>query len=71
MHEQVTITLEEPDTGTTVLRLRQTGIPSEDRCGNGDMKRSAEIGASCFQCSWIPAGCTLVPCTRTAVAMLT
>lgn len=43
---QVTITLEEPDTGTTVLRLRQTGIPREDRFGNGDVKRSTEIGKS-------------------------
>ena len=31
---QVTMDLEEPDVGTTVLKLRQTGIPEVDRFGN-------------------------------------
>ncbi len=31
---QVTMDLEEPDEGTTVLKLRQTGIPEVDRFGN-------------------------------------
>lgn len=41
---QVDITLEEPDAGTTVLRLKQTGIPHEDRFGNADVLRSVEAG---------------------------
>ena len=40
----MTIVLEEPDTGTTILRLKQTGIPREDRFGNADVLRSVETG---------------------------
>lgn len=35
---KVVIMLEEPDTGNTVLRLVQTGIPEEDAYGNHDVK---------------------------------
>ena len=38
------ITLEEPDEGTTVLRLVQKGVPKEDRFGNGDVVESTAQG---------------------------
>ena len=43
---QVTITLEEPEAGTTVLHLRQTGIPAVDKFGHEtrDADRAAEEG---------------------------
>jgi activator of HSP90 ATPase len=41
---QVTITLEEPEKGTTVLRLEQTGIPLMDRFGNEDVLQTTETG---------------------------
>jgi hypothetical protein len=38
--------LEEPDVGTTVLKLRQTGIPEVDRFGNEmrEVDRQVEEG---------------------------
>ena len=43
--------VKEPDAGTTVLRLKQSGIPREDRHGNGDVLRTVEAGwrAQVFQ----------------------
>ena len=43
---QVTIELAEPDEGTTVLKLRQTGIPEVDRFGNEmrEVERQVEEG---------------------------
>lgn len=41
---QVVISLEEPQEGTTVLRLKQTGVPKEDRFGNGDVVESTAQG---------------------------
>ena len=46
LERQVTITLEEPEAGTTVLRLRQSGIPTVDKFGHEmrDADRAAEAG---------------------------
>ncbi|EIE26952.1 hypothetical protein COCSUDRAFT_21985 [Coccomyxa subellipsoidea C-169] len=41
---KVEIKLEEPQEGTTVLRLVQTGVPKEDRFGNGDVIESTAQG---------------------------
>ena len=43
---QVTMNLEEPDKGTTVLKLQQTGIPEYDRFGNEmrEVERQVEEG---------------------------
>ncbi len=41
---QVEIKLEEPQEGTTVLGLVQTGVPKEDRFGNGDVVESTAQG---------------------------
>ena len=43
---QVTITLEEPEAGTTMLVLTQTGIPTVDRFGHEvrDADQAAEQG---------------------------
>ena len=41
---QVVITLEEPDEGTTTLKLVQRGVPKEDRFGNGDVVESTAHG---------------------------
>lgn len=48
---QVVISLEEPQEGTTVLKLVQTGVPKEDRFGNGDIVESTAQGwrAQIFQ----------------------
>ena len=42
----MTITLEEPEAGTTMLHLRQTGIPAVDKFGHQmqDPDRAAEQG---------------------------
>lgn len=46
VHSKVTITLEEPEPGTTVLQLSQTGIPAVDKFGHElrDADRAAEEG---------------------------
>lgn len=36
--------IREPDAGSVVLTLRQSGIPREDRHGNGDVLRTVEAG---------------------------
>jgi hypothetical protein len=36
--------LEEPEPGTTICLLKQTGIPETDRFGNGDVKELVERG---------------------------
>jgi hypothetical protein len=41
---QVVIALEEPQEGTTVLKLVQTGVPKEDRFGNGDVVENTMQG---------------------------
>jgi hypothetical protein len=41
---QVTICLEEPSEGNTVLKLQQTGIPDSDKFGNGDALEAARKG---------------------------
>jgi activator of HSP90 ATPase len=38
------LTLEEPEEGTTVLKLVQKGVPKEDRFGNGDVVESTAQG---------------------------
>ncbi len=48
---QVTIILEEPQPGTTILKLEHTGIPEEDRFGNSGVLEQARSGwqAQIFQ----------------------
>ncbi|CAL8468942.1 g8483 [Coccomyxa elongata] len=41
---KVVLSLEEPQEGMTVLRLKQTGVPKEDRFGNGDVVESTAQG---------------------------
>ena len=41
---QVVIELQEPQHGTTILTLKQTGIPYTDRFENGDVLENVERG---------------------------
>lgn len=41
---QVAIDIKEPDAGTVVVTLKQSGIPREDRHGNPDVLRTVEAG---------------------------
>ena len=41
---QVLLTFEELSEGTTVVSMKQTGIPEEDRFGNSDVIDSTRIG---------------------------
>lgn len=41
---RVEVQLDEPEPGSTTLRLSQTGIPEEDRFGNHDVKLQVEQG---------------------------
>lgn len=41
---KVTISLSEPESGTTILKLHQTGIPDEDRFGQGGVFEHVEKG---------------------------
>ncbi len=40
----MTITLEEPSEGNTVLKLQQTGIPDSDKFGNDDALETTRKG---------------------------
>ena len=40
----VEITIEEPDKGNVVLKLKQTGVPETDKFGNGDVIGNVEAG---------------------------
>lgn len=44
LYSTVCITLEEPEEGTTILKLTQTNIPEEDRYGNSTVYETTERG---------------------------
>ncbi|GLJ32966.1 hypothetical protein SUGI_0663860 [Cryptomeria japonica] len=44
LYSMVTITLEEPEVGITVVKLTQTDIPEEDRFGNATVVENTERG---------------------------
>lgn len=44
VYSNVEITIEEPDKGNVVLKLKQTGVPEIDKFGNGDVIGNVEAG---------------------------